>query len=124
MGSVVTRVAKIKMVQARKGENPLPPISGIAIGNGAEESGILKTPLEADVSLQNELVRKEYISCEKITETCYRYRIELGVEELAGEVINEAALYDSEGDLLCISSFSGKPKDSNMEMAFEFDDIF
>lgn len=124
MAGVVTKTAKIKMLKARKGEAALPPVSGIAVGDGAESGGTVRDPLETDTDLQNELVRKEYITCEKVTETCYRYRMELGADELAGKTLNEAALYDSDGDLLCIRSFLGKPKDSSMEMAFEFDDIF
>ena len=72
----------------------------------------------------HELLRREYIRCEKVTDICCRYRMELGENELAGKVINEAALYDAEGDLLAIRVFEGLPKDEAMEMAFEFDDKF
>uniref|UniRef100_UPI00405635B1 phage tail protein n=1 Tax=Agathobacter sp. TaxID=2021311 RepID=UPI00405635B1 len=126
MSKVVnTKLGKIKMLRARKGEIELPHIVGIALGNGAEnEDGTIKEYLEEDVSLYNELTRKEYVSCEKINDTRYRYRIELAEDELAGEKINEAAVYDSEGDLIAIRVFSNKIKDADMEMAFEFDDIF
>ena len=50
--------------------------------------------------------------------------MELGEGELAGKTINEAALYDAEGDLLAIRVFKGLPKEEAMEMAFEFDDKF
>lgn len=122
--SVITLVSKKKMIAARKGENRLPRIAGIAIGDGAETDGVISEPLEEDVMLKNELLRREYASCEKISDTCYRYRMELGASELAGKSINEAALYDEEGDLLAIRVFTGKLKDDDMEMAFEFDDRF
>lgn len=125
MNNVITNLAKKKMIQARKGEITLPPIAGIAIGDGAEnESGGLIEPTIEDNSLKNELLRRGYSSFEKISDTCYRYRIELAAEELAGKVINEAALYDAEGDLLAIRVFAGKAKDADMEMAFEYEDRF
>ena len=101
----------------------MPAIVGIAIGDGAVDgSGNLVYPEETDNQLKNELLRREYVRCEKISETCYRYRMELGADELAGKKINEAALYDAEGDLLAIRVFRDKIKDMDMEMAFEYED--
>ena len=45
-------------------------------------------------------------------------------ETLAGQTINEVALYDEDGDLLAIKSFSDKGKDGDMEMVFEILDKF
>lgn len=117
--ALITQIAKRKMIQARNGEITLPPIAGIAIGDGANaELG------ETDDQLKNELLRKEYSECKKKTDTCYTYRIELGGSELVGKTINEVALYDAEGDILAIRVFKGLPKEEEMEMAFEFDDKF
>lgn len=125
MKSIITLAAKKKMVQARKGEINLPVIVGIAIGDGAENpAGTLILPSEGENSLKNELLRRKYSRCERISDTCFRYRMELAADELAGKRINEAALYDAEGDLLAIRVFDGKPKDADMEMAFEYEDRF
>ena len=125
MNSIITLTAKRKMVRARKGEIALPVIAGIAIGDGAiDEDGNLIPPSEGDLFLKNELLRREYSRCEEISDTCFRYRMELAASELAGKKINEAALYDAEGDLLAIRVFSAKPKDADMEMAFEYEDRF
>lgn len=125
MKNLITHIAKKKMIQARKGEISLPVIAGIAIGDGAAtENNELSKPSEMDNCLKHELLRREYARCEEISETCFRYRMELGVDELAGKVINEAALYDTDGDLLAVRVFTGLPKDEAMEMAFEFDDMF
>lgn len=125
MNSIITLIAKKKMVRARKGEIALPVVAGIAIGNGAiDEDGNLIPPSEGDPFLKNELLRREYSRCEEISDTCFRYRMELAADELAGTKINEAALYDAEGDLLAIRVFTGKPKDADMEMAFEYEDRF
>ena len=125
MKTLITLIAKKKMIQARNGEAALPAVAGIALGDGAvAEDGSRITPDETDNQLKHELLRREYMRCEKVTETCYRYRMELGEGELAGKTINEAALYDAEGDLLAIRVFKGLPKEEAMEMAFEFDDKF
>lgn len=125
MKSIITSIARKKMAQARKGEISLPTVAGIAIGDGAEnEDGILTELTSEELSLKNELLRREYCRCEKVTDTCYRYRMELGEDELAGQKVNEAALYDADGDLLAIRVFAGKMKDADMEMAFEYDDRF
>lgn len=122
--SVITTTARKKLAQARKGEISLPVVAGIALGDGAENDGVLRTPLAEDVNLNNEIVRKEYASCTKTSDTSYCYRINLESDELAGKTINEAALYDADGDLIAIRTFKGKIKDNDMEMAFEYDDIF
>ncbi|MCM1120121.1 MAG: phage tail protein [bacterium] len=125
MNSIITLTAKRKMVRARKGEIALPVIAGIAIGDGAiDADGNLIPPSEGEPFLKNELLRREYSRCEEISDTCLRYRMELAADELAGKKINEAALYDAEGDLLAIRVFSEKPKDADMEMAFEYEDRF
>ena len=125
MKTVTTTLARRKMAQARKGETALPAVAGIAIGDGAEDgSGEVMDISPEETSLKNELLRREYCRCERISDTCYRYRMERAADELAGKRINEAALYDTEGDLLAIRAFSGKQKDGDMEMAFEYDDRF
>lgn len=125
MKDVITLTARIKMIQARKGEISLPAIAGIAIGDGAVDgNGSVVFPEETDTRLKNELLRREYVRCEKISDVCYRYRVELSADELAGKRINEAALYDTEGDLLAIRVFGNKLKDADMEMAFEYEDRF
>lgn len=121
---VITCISRKKLAEARAGSISLPIVAGIALGDGAEVDGVIRVPSPEDVSLNNELIRKPYISCTKLTDSSYRYRIDLEKDELGGKIINEAALYDADGDLIAIRSFAGKPKDSDMEMGFEFDDIF
>lgn len=125
MDSIITLKARMKMVQARKGEIALPVITGIAIGDGAADTnGNLIEPSVENNSLKHELLRRDYCRYEKVTDTRYCYRMELAADELAGKKINEIALYDAEGDLLAIRVFKEKLKDADMEMAFEFEDRF
>lgn len=122
--SVITITARKKMAMARKGDIILPIVAGIALGDGGNSGGTVIAPSAEDTSLKHELVRKPYSTVSRLSDTGYRYRIDLGKKELEGKTISEAALYDADGDLLAIRTFLGKPKDGDMEMGFEFDDLF
>jgi hypothetical protein len=57
--SIVTNIAKKKIVQARAGLIPdLPKTIGMAFGDGAASGSAIRTPLATDVSLQHELHRQ------------------------------------------------------------------
>lgn len=124
--SVVTNIAKKKLVQARAGLIPrLPVVAGMAFGDGAVSGSLVRTPLETDIGLQHELHR-QHISRATLQEDEISVLYESTLEKLtlAGQVINEIALYDDEGDFLAIKSFSNKGKDDDMEMVFEILDKF
>ena len=59
-----------------------------------------------------------------ISATTCRYKCILGTSELVGENISEIALYDTEGDLMCIKSFIPKGKDAETEQTYVIDDAF
>lgn len=124
--SVVTNVAKKKIVKVRAGLIPaLPKTIGMAFGDGAISGTDIRTPSAMDVALQHELHRQlidEVIL--QPDEISAKYVTTLAKETLAGKTINEVALYDEEGDLLAIKSFSDKGKDDDMEMVFEILDKF
>lgn len=123
--SVVTDMAREKLLKARAGIAALPKIVGMAFGNGAvNESGISVPPIRTQTMLTNELLRKEIDSYEAVTNLLYRYRCTLAEAELGNEKINEIALYDEEGDLIAIETFRNKEKDDNRPMVFEMDDTF
>lgn len=124
--SIVTNTAKEKMVKARAGIlSKLPKISGVAFGNGAVIDSNLRFPLPTDTALQNELWRQEVDGYELLPDgISVLYTCTLAKETLGGEVINEVALYDEEGDLTAIKTFSNKGKDDDMEMVFQLEDTF
>lgn len=125
MRTLMTLVGRKKLAEARLGMKPLSPIKGIAIGDGSNDAGGNVIELEeTDTNLKHELLRKDYEKAEKLTETSVRYRCTLGLEELSGKVISEIGLFDEEGDMVAMRVFKGKPKDGDMEMSFEIDDIF
>lgn len=124
--SVVTNIAKKKIVEARAGLiESLPRTVGMAFGNGAVTGSDVRTPLDSDTTLQNETWRQAVDSAVLQEDgISVLYTVTLAKETLADDVINEIALYDSEGDLLAIKSFSNKGKDADMEMVFEITDKF
>lgn len=122
---VVTKIARKKMVQARAGDIILPKIVGMAFGEGGvDESGNVIPTTEEQAALNKEIYRKEIDGHSFVSETTCRYECTLAETELAGKYISEAALYDADGDILCIKSFSMKGKDSDMSMTFTLDDVF
>lgn len=124
--SVVTNIAKAKMVKVRAGiVSSLPKIVGVAFGDGAASGSSLRIPLSTDTSLQNELLRQAVDNAELQEDgISVLYTCTLAKETLGGKNINEIALYDEEGDLVAIKSFSNKGKDDDMEMVFQIEDTF
>lgn len=124
--SIVTNIAKKKIVQARAGLiSNLPRTIGMAFGDGAVSGSEIRMPLATDTSLQHELHRQLIDGVVlQADEISTKYVTTLAKETLAGEKINEIALYDEDGDLLAIKVFSNKGKDGDMEMVFEILDKF
>lgn len=121
---VITTIGKSKTLRARAGMIPLPRIVGMVFGDGAIQNDVLVAPSSDDNSLKRELFRKPIDVVEIIHETRIRYKCTLGKDELANQFINECALYDADGDLVCIMSFLSKGKDDDMEMEFNIDDMY
>lgn len=123
--SVVTNIAKGKMVKARAGIGVVPKITSMAFGNGANSETGCRTPLATDTVLQNELLRQEVDSAVLQDDgISVLYTCTLAKKTLAGEIVNELALCDADGDLVAIKSFADKGKDADMEMVFHVLDKF
>lgn len=122
---VITVAARRKMVQARAGAISLPKIIGMAFGNGGVDStGTVIAPTENQAGLTSELYRKVIDGYTFPEDTTCRYECTLSEAELAGEEISEIGLYDEEGDIVCIKTFTRKGKDDDVEQTYVLDDIF
>jgi hypothetical protein len=122
---IITVASRRKMVQARAGAITLPKIVGMAFGNGGVDSeGKVVAPTEDQSGLTSEIYRKEIDGYSFRDETTCRYECTLSESELAGEEISEIALYDEEGDIVCIKTFTRKGKDDDVEQTYVLDDIF
>ena len=125
MNAVVTVKSREKLLKARAGAILLPKIVGFAFGNGgADVDGNVISPDEKQVELNSELLRKNIDNYTITSDTTCRYECTLAENELVGEKISEIALYDAEGDLVAIKTFSPKEKDGDFQMTFQVDDVF
>lgn len=123
--TVITVLTRKKTIQARAGARLLPVITGMAFGNGGvDQGGKPIAPSPNSNELRNELIRKEIDGYDFVSDTACKYTCTLSESELEDEVINELAIYDSDGDLVCMKSFTDKGKDSDFEMTFSVKDVF
>lgn len=123
--TVITVAGRKKICQARAGAITLPTIEGMAFGSGGvDSSGTVIAPSEAQTALTNELYRKKVDGYTFPEETAARYTCTLTASELAGKEISEIGLYDTDGDIVAIKTFSRKGKDDDMEQQYVLDDIF
>lgn len=122
---IITTAAREKLVKARAGAIELPIIVGMAFGNGGvDDDGNVVAPSEDQSELTNELYRKEIDGYSFPEETTCRYECTLTESELAGEEISEVGLYDEDGDIVCIKTFTRKGKDDDVEQTYTLDDMF
>ena len=106
-------------------EKPLAVITHVAFGNGGvNEIGEPLVPLETQTALNSELARYEVESVTYPAETTARYAVTIPKDAMVGEEINEAALVDSDGDVVAIKTMYPKKKDEDVSFTFEFDDEF
>ena len=122
---IITITARRKMVQARAGDIVLPSIVGMVFGSGGvDAAGNVIAPAEDQTELNHELFRKAISGHSYPSEKTCRYECTLSESELAGEEISEVGLYDADGDISCIKTFTRKGKDADLEMTFTLDDVF
>lgn len=124
--SVITKTRRRKLCMAASDpEKPLAVITHVAFGNGGvNESGEPLVPLKTQTALNSELVRYEVESVTYPAETTARYAVTIPKDAMVGEEINEAALVDSDGDVVAIKTMYPKKKDEDVSFTFEFDDEF
>ena len=93
---------------------------------GVTEDGVPKATTGNEISLYNELLKKN-ISGHMYPvedETTCRYSGILDKGELTGKEISEMGLYDSDGDLIAYRTFLRKGKDEDIPLIFDMDEVF
>lgn len=122
---VITKKGREKLVKARAGAITLPKLVGMAFGTGGVTAdGTVIPPTDMQSKLNKEVYRKEIDGYSFLEPTTCRYECTLGETELAGVEISEIGLYDTEGDIVCIKTFSRKGKDDDAEQTFVLNDVF
>lgn len=122
---VITKIGREKLCKAHAGDLTLPAITQMAFGSGGvDESGTVIATTGEEVSLRNELLKKDIDAHTYPETTTGRYSVRLGKEELADQTISELGLFDSAGDLVAYKTFLPKGKDGDMEFVMDMDEIF
>jgi hypothetical protein len=123
--SVTTDFARQEMARARAGDGTVSIITYMAFGDGGVDiNGSPIPPQSTDIGLNNELLRKLVDGHTYPISTTCRYSCRLYKNELPGQKINEIALFDADGNMICKKTMTDKTKDPDMEMVFEIDDEF
>ena len=100
-------------------EKTMPAIKYMALGNGAvNEDGEIIELLGTETSLHNELLKKEIEVVDRDSDTRINYSYTVKIDELVDDQINEAALFDEDGDLVAMKVFETREKKPGMEMTF------
>lgn len=122
---IITKAARMKLVRARAGDIALPKITGMAFGDGGvDASGTVIPPTENQTGLRGEFFRKAVTGHTFPKDTTCRYECTLAQDECVGKEISEIALYDEDGDIVGIKTFTRKGKDDDVEQTYWLDDIF
>lgn len=124
MKYVITAIHRKKMAEATHTTGTIAKAKWIALGSGGvDSSNNIITPLEGNVSLNNEVMRKEYTTSRKASDTSYEYTIELAENELVGTYISEIALIDEDGDAIAFANFLPNGKDDT-ESTYTIEDNY
>lgn len=125
--TVTTRKAREKFAKAHGGKNLLPAITQIAFGNGGHDIGgnpIL--PSDTVVQVPGEFLRKDILGTDVPVDMATTLRISgnLDFDEGNGEMVSAVGLYDSDGDLVAIKTFTPKYKDAATSIEISWDEQF
>lgn len=124
--SVITTYRRKSLCQITSGAvATIPKITHIVFGNGGTDSkGEPIAPVESDTALKNQTARYSIDGVSYPVGTTARYVVTIPLNDMAGEIINEAALVDEAGKLCAIKTMYDKRKDDGVIFTFTFDDEF
>lgn len=124
--SIVTEFRRKQLCEITSGKiSSIAPISHIAFGSGGcNDDGTVKTPDAKQTALNQEIGRYKVDPPTYPSIATARYTVTIPNNELVGEIINEAALIDSEGNVCAIRNMLPKGKDEEVTFTFTFDDEF
>lgn len=122
---MITKKGREKLCKAHAGDIELAKITKMAFGSGGvDESGNVIAATGEEVSLREELLKKDINTHEFPVETTCKYSTRLDKSELSNVNISELGLYDSDDELVAYKTFLPKGKDDDMEFVFEMDEVF
>lgn len=123
--TVTTNVAREKFAQAHKGDITLPTIAEIAFGDGGHDLGGNPIPPNgSETQVPGEFIRKPIDSMSLPISTTLRILGNLDFNEGDGKHVSAVGLYDSDGDLVALKTFSPKIKDADTRIEIQWDEKF
>lgn len=123
--TAITNVARAKFASAHKGDITLPIIAEIAFGDGGHDLGGEPIPPTGnETQVPGEFIRKPIESMIMPISTTLRIIGALDFDEGIGKHVSAVGLYDSDGDLVALKTFSPKIKDADTRIEIQWDEKF
>lgn len=116
--------ARLAAYMAGKGQ--LKPLAAMAFGDGGHNRDDLTAiqPSESQTALNHEVMRKPLASITNETEFSVTGRGTIESNELQGVQLSEAALLDTDGNLIAIKNFAPKVKELDERYQIEIEARF
>lgn len=123
--TVTTNIARAKFARAHKGDITLPTIAQIAFGDGGHDLGGEPIPPTGnETQVPGEFLRKPIDDTDLPISTTLRILGSLDFNEGVGKHVSAVGLYDSDGDLVALKTFSPKIKDADTRIEVQWDEKF
>lgn len=123
--TVTTKLAREKFAKAHRGDIVLPTVAEMAFGDGGHDlGGLAIAPSGNEVEVPGEFIRKPIDETSFPIDTTLRILGNLGFTEGEGKHVSAVGIYDSDGDLAALKTFSPKVKDEDTRIDIEWDEKF
>lgn len=125
--TVTTVRAREKFARSHGGDRTLPAITQIAFGTGGHNpsTGEPLAPSDSAVEVPGEIIKKSINTHSYPIATTLRVVGDVTDLDVAtGEDISSCGIYDSDGDLVAIKTFSPKTMSEDMRIEITWDELF
>lgn len=125
--TVTTIIAREKFAKSHGGDYVLPQITNVAFGTGGHNTSTGKPipPENTYTEVPGEIINKEINSHEYPVDTALRVIGSISDLDIGtGDDISACGIYDSEGDLVAIKTFSPKTMSADMTIEVAWDELF
>lgn len=123
--AVTTKTARRKFAKAHKGETSLPKIAEIAFGDeGHDVGGKPIDPSGNETEVPGEFIRKSVDKLSLPSGTSLRIDGNLDFGEGDGKQVSSIGIYDDDGDLIALKTFSPKVKDEDTRLEVQWKEKF
>jgi len=123
--TATTVKAREKFAKAHKGDITFPTVAQIAFGNGGHDAGGQPiTPTGNELVVPGEFLKKAVSGLSHPVNTTLRIEGNLDFTEGNGQQVSAAGIYDSDGDLVAVKTFTPKAKDEDTRIEVQWDEQF